>query len=148
MEAAIYAAWLGLHVTVGYVVAPVLFMHLPKMQAGNLAGELFHIVSYISLANGLLLIILGMATRQAFLKTARFVFIIISMLLVVVSEFLLTPVIVALKTGTMDALLLNLVNNTNFGFWHGISQLVYMATAAVVLIHFFMWTQTLIYRKP
>ncbi len=48
----LYAAtlWLGMQIMAGYIVAPVLFKMLPKMQAGEIAGVLFDILSWSGLA--------------------------------------------------------------------------------------------------
>lgn len=46
--------WLGAQLTVGYVVAPVLFGHLPKAEAGDIAGVLFYVVTYIGLSDWLM----------------------------------------------------------------------------------------------
>ena len=48
------AVWLGAHITVGYVVAPLLFHfasrgEISRMTAGNVAGELFHVLMYFGL---------------------------------------------------------------------------------------------------
>ena len=49
VAALLMSVWLGVQIGVGYVVAPILFANLEKMQAGQLAGELFHIVHYLGL---------------------------------------------------------------------------------------------------
>lgn len=48
----LYAAtlWLGMQIMAGYIAAPVLFKMLPKMQAGEIAGVLFDILSWSGLA--------------------------------------------------------------------------------------------------
>ena len=48
------AVWLGAHITVGYVVAPLLFHfasrgEISRTTAGNVAGELFHVLMYFGL---------------------------------------------------------------------------------------------------
>lgn len=42
--------WLGMQIMAGYIAAPVLFKMLPKMQAGEIAGVLFDILSWSGLA--------------------------------------------------------------------------------------------------
>lgn len=45
----IAALWLGMQIMADYIAAPVLFSHLPKMQAGEIAGILFGILSWTGL---------------------------------------------------------------------------------------------------
>lgn len=56
------AIWLGMQLTAGYIVAPILFHLLPKMPAGEIAGILFAITAICGL------VIFGAA--YAFFQTA------------------------------------------------------------------------------
>ena len=47
--AVLLGLWLGAQLTIGYVVAPVLFAQLPKITAGHIAGILFAYLSYFGL---------------------------------------------------------------------------------------------------
>ena len=50
--------WVGALWAVGGIAAPTLFYHLAdKMQAGNLAGQMFGLVAYIGMACGTYLIV-------------------------------------------------------------------------------------------
>lgn len=103
----LYAAtlWLGMQIMAGYIAAPVLFKMLPKMQAGEIAGVLFDILSWSGLA------VWGTVLAAAFAA----------------NQFLVTPVIEALKYGHENWLLS--VVGGSFGMWHGISSMTFMATA-------------------
>lgn len=143
LEAAAYVAWIGMHATVGYVVAPALFANLEKMKAGDIAGQLFHAVSYCSFACCAVLLAMGFAAAPGFARKARFWLLSACAALVAVSEFLLTPVIEALKKGTRDALLLRAFPVDSFAAWHGASQAAYLLTLIVLLAHFWLWARSL-----
>lgn len=120
IAAVLGAFWLGLQVMAGYIAAPVLFAALPKLQAGALAGQLFGYVSY----GGLLL--WGMAFLLVRGKGIALLW-----LLIAANQFLVTPVIEALKTQGSNWLL-SLTGGT-FGMWHGISSLIYLICALLAV---------------
>ncbi|MCP1660227.1 DUF4149 domain-containing protein [Neisseria perflava] len=135
IAAALAAFWLGLQVMAGYIAAPVLFQMLPKLQAGAIAGKLFDVVSYVGLAVWLLVYVVGKreaAQRAAGSLNGKLTAAII--ILLAISQFLITPVIEAIKT-QMTNWLLSLVGGS-FGMWHGISSLIYLLCAifAVVMV--------------
>ncbi|HEZ0813605.1 DUF4149 domain-containing protein [Neisseria meningitidis] len=121
----LYAAtlWLGMQIMAGYIVAPVLFKMLPKMQAGEIAGVLFDILSWSGLAvwGAVLAAAFAALTRR---QTALLLFLLSAL---AANRFLITPVIGALKYGH-ENWLLSFVGGS-FGMWHGISSIVFMATA-------------------
>ncbi|HGG9976242.1 TPA: DUF4149 domain-containing protein [Neisseria meningitidis] len=117
----LYAAtlWLGMQIMAGYIVAPVLF----KMQAGEIASVLFDILSWSGLAvwGAVLAAAFAALTRR---QTALLLFLLSAL---AANRFLITPVIEALKYGH-ENWLLSFVGGS-FGMWHGISSIVFMATA-------------------
>lgn len=121
----LYAAtlWLGMQIMAGYIVAPVLFKMLPKMQAGEIASVLFDILSWSGLAvwGAVLAAAFAALTRR---QTALLLFLLSAL---AANRFLITPVIEALKYG-YENWLLSFVGGS-FGMWHGISSIVFMATA-------------------
>lgn len=121
----LYAAtlWLGMQIMAGYIVAPVLFKMLPKMQAGEIASVLFDILSWSGLAvwGAVLAAAFAALTRR---QTALLLFLLSAL---AANRFLITPVIEALKYGH-EKWLLSFVGGS-FGMWHGISSIVFMATA-------------------
>ncbi|EMS6712452.1 DUF4149 domain-containing protein [Neisseria gonorrhoeae] len=114
----LYAAtlWLGMQIMAGYIAAPVLFKMLPKMQAGEIAGVLFDILSWSGLAVWGTVLAAAFAALLLFLLSA-----------LAANQFLVTPVIEALKYGHENWLLS--VAGGSFGMWHGISSMTFMATA-------------------
>ena len=130
LETIAIVAWLGSLTVVGYVVAPVLFQNLPKMKAGDIAGQLFHIVSYIGIISAVVLIFSG---------SLKGFFITIALLCTIVSEWLITPVIVALKTNGKNVLYQQF--GGSFAQWHGVSQIIYLITAISLFLFVIFWTR-------
>lgn len=104
------AIWLGMQLTAGYIVAPILFHLLPKMLAGEIAGILFAITAICGL------VIFGAA--YAFFRrqlASLSWWVLVLWLLLACNHLLVTPVIEAHKYG-LDNWLLSLVGGT-FGIW-------------------------------
>ncbi|HGM2880372.1 TPA: DUF4149 domain-containing protein, partial [Neisseria gonorrhoeae] len=95
----------------------------PKMQAGEIAGVLFDILSWSGLAvwGTVLAAAFAALTRR---QTALLLFLLSAL---AANQFLVTPVIEALKYGHENWLLS--VAGGSFGMWHGISSMTFMATA-------------------
>jgi Na+/melibiose symporter-like transporter len=117
--------WWGSLTTLGFLVVPLLFMHLatPAM-AGNMAAKLFAVQTWISLVcGGLLMIFLPSkaSAKQLGYARAALIFVAIGMLLAALNEFAVSPQIVARE---------------NLKLWHGIGSAMYLiqwVCSAVVL---------------
>lgn len=110
----LYAAtvWLGIQIAGGLI-----------MQAGEIAGVLFHIISWL----GLIIWGILFLTHTKILTRLQTILLCTLLLSVAINQFLIAPVIEALKYGHEDWLLSLL--GGSFGMWHGISSIVFMATA-------------------
>ena len=110
----LYAAtvWLGIQIAGGLI-----------MQAGEIAGILFHIISWL----GLIIWGILFLTHTKILTRLQTILLCTLLLSVAINQFLIAPVIDALKYGYEDWLLSLL--GGSFGMWHGISSIVFMATA-------------------
>ncbi|MBQ9184227.1 MAG: DUF4149 domain-containing protein [Neisseriaceae bacterium] len=141
IETLCIVAWLGSLTVIGYLVAPVLFQNLPKMTAGDIAGQLFHFVSYIGLISAVVLIFSGSLKQgfKAFLGSLKGFFISMAILTTIISEWLITPVIVALKTNGKNVLHQWL--GGNFAAWHGVSQIIYLITAISLILFVIFWAR-------
>lgn len=125
-------AWLGLQLGVGYLVAPVLFQNLERMQAGALAGVLFTVTAYIGMFVWLLVYFTGRSEqKRAYTRAHTGKWILLLLVLLAVNQFLITPVIEAHKTGTANWLLTLL--GGSFGRWHGTSTIIYMVCSVLGL---------------
>ena len=141
LETIAIVAWLGSLTVVGYVVAPVLFQNLPKMKAGDIAGQLFHIVSYIGIISAVVLIFSGSLKNgfKSFLGSLKGFFIAIALLCTIINVFFITPVIVALKTNGKNVLYQQF--GGTFAQWHGVSQIIYLITAISLFLFVIFWTR-------
>lgn len=93
------------------------------MQAGEIAGILFHIISWL----GLIIWGILFLTHTKILTRLQTILLCTLLLSVAINQFLIAPVIEALKYGHEDWLLSLL--GGSFGMWHGISSIVFMTTA-------------------
>lgn len=109
----LYAAtvWLGIQIAGGLI-----------MQAGEIAGILFHIISWL----GLIIWGILFLTHTKVLTRLQTILLCTLLLSVAINQFLIAPVIEALKYGHEDWLLSLL--GGSFGMWHGISSIVFMTT--------------------
>ncbi|WP_107928139.1 DUF4149 domain-containing protein [Neisseria animaloris] len=132
LAAVLVGVWLGLQLGVGYLVAPILFQNMGRMEAGALAGVMFNVVAYTGMAVWLLVYFIGRAELNRHVMrshTNKFVLALLSFL--AANQFLVTPVIEAYKAGTTNWLL-SLIGGS-FGQWHGISSIIYMICSVLAL---------------
>lgn len=143
LETIAIVAWLGSLTVVGYLVAPVLFQNLPKMKAGDIAGQLFHLVSYIGIISAVVLICSGSIKQglRGFFGSLKGFFISIALLCTIINEWLITPVIVALKTNGKNMLYQQI--GGSFAVWHGVSQIIYLITAISLFLFVVFWVREL-----
>ncbi|WP_455206721.1 DUF4149 domain-containing protein [Kaarinaea lacus] len=120
-ERVLLTLWVGGLWAIGYIAAPSLFATLDDRQlAGALAGQMFHIISYVGLICGTLLLIsvigrLGLQWR---------VWVLVIMLALVVSgEFILQPMMESLK---LQGLTEGSDVKKQFGMLHGVASIIYL----------------------
>lgn len=125
VAALVSALWWGSLSTIGFLVVPLLFAHLPtRAIAGGMAARLFAAQTWVSLACGLALLVIS-RTKAAeagappsYLAIGLIVF---AMLLALLAQFVVAPHIVA---------------RDNLKLWHGVGSVMYLlqwASVAVVL---------------
>ena len=106
---------------IGYIVAPVLFQMLDKPIAGNVAGQLFTIMSYVGLFSSVALII-NIVVNQGFnAKHWQLITLVIMFVIIVVAQFVLQPMMAELKS-----LGLTEENRGQFGRLHGIASVLFL----------------------
>ena len=120
-EKILLTIWVGAMWTVGYIVTPVLFQMLEKPAAGNVASQLFSIVSYIGLFSAIALII-NIIFKSGFDKRHWQLLTLIGMLLLVmIGQFVLQPMMAELKeVGLTEA------NRPEFGRLHGMASILFL----------------------
>ena len=129
------ALWWGSLTAVGFMVVPLLFKFLPTpAMAGHMAARLFTAQTWVSVACGVVLLLVSRSNRPAALSgraQAALVFIVLGMLLALLIEFAVAPRIVARE---------------NLRLWHGAGSVMYAVQwlcAAAVL-----WRITAEPREP
>ena len=129
--------WVGSLWTVGYVVAPTLFATLAdRSLAGTIAGALFRVEAWISLACALAILMLitvqrGSANRQ---RTVLLRIVIAMSACTLLGYFGLQPLMAALREAgsagggmTADARL-------HFGLLHGVAAVVFFAQSVLGVV--------------
>ena len=122
------ALWWGSLTAVGFMVVPLLFKFLPTpAMAGHMAARLFTAQTWVSVACGVVLLLVSRSNRPSALSgraQAALVFIVLGMLLALLIEFAVAPRIVARE---------------NLRLWHGAGSVMYVVQwlcAAAVLWRF------------
>ena len=120
-EKILLTIWVGGMWAIGYIVAPVLFQMLDKPVAGNVAGQLFTIMSYVGLFSSIALII-NISVRQGFnLRHWQLLTLILMLLLIIIGQFVLHPMMAELKSiGITEN------NASQFGRLHGTASLLFL----------------------
>lgn len=130
--------WAGSLWTVGYLAAPVLFASLAdRSLAGSIAGMLFRAQAWLSLACGVLLLLL-LGLDKSLSQRRACLFIIVAMLSCVLTGYFgLQPLMAEIRAaaaangGLMDDAL-----RSRFGLLHGIASVIYLVQSlfAVALV--------------
>ena len=134
-EQILLTLWVGGLWVVGLVVAPTLFAELPDTAtAGSVAGALFTIMSRIGLlcASGLLL--LGGLQRSCHARRWQLLVIIGMVVLIVVGEYLLSPMIAELRASGQVA-------SPRFGQLHGLASGIYLLNCVLGLVLLVIWKE-------
>jgi uncharacterized membrane protein len=128
------ALWWGSLSTVGFIVVPLLFMHLANPRlAGAVAAQLFSMQSYLSAVCGLVLLVIYKPNKPlALVKSAgaATILIVTGMLLALLLEFAIAPRIVSVRAA-----------GESLRFWHAVGSLMYAVQWLCVLA--LLWRLTL-----
>ena len=114
------ALWWGSLTALGFVVVPMLFMHLPSPAiAGAMAARLFTAQTWIGCGCGLLMLLV-FSQKSGFPQAAHtrsaIKFIVAGMLLALLVEFGVAPRIVSARS-----------EGGNLKLWHGLGSAMYIA---------------------
>lgn len=135
-ERSLLTLWVGGLWTAGYVVAPSLFTGLDDRQlAGQLAGQVFRLISYIGLVAGSLLLVSTLVRAGSVWAREWRSWVLASMLvLVVVGAFVVQPMMVQLKQEfAAQGMVPGSAQAASFGRLHGLSSILYMLTSLLGL---------------
>lgn len=125
------ALWVGSLVTIGYIVAPALFITLADPQAaGMVAGGLFYVEGTISLITGVLLLVLANLLVKRGLNRYRSVrwFLLVMLLAAAGMAFVTQPMMDALRQEALDLGLAVMQSPMaeSFKRLHGLSSVLYL----------------------
>jgi hypothetical protein len=123
----IITLWVGALWMTG-VTAFTLFQTLSDKQiAGNLAGKLFEIVSYIGLFSAFYLLIQRlMEFGTGALKQSYLWAVFVMLLLVLAGHFGIQPLLAELKTSALPNDVMHSVFASRFSTWHGVASMAYV----------------------
>ena len=126
VERILLTLWIGALWVTGFMVTPLLFAGLDdRALAGSIAGSLFTVTSYLGLlCSAVLLIINGLTFRAA---NWRAVVMVIMLLLVVIGQFVITPMVAGLRVQ-------GLTDTARFGQLHGIASVLFLITSVLGLV--------------
>lgn len=129
-ERILLTLWVGSMWAVGYIVAPVLFSQLERSVAGNVAGQLFAIVSYLGLFTIVALLLFAfLRTGMCAMKNWRNRILLIMLVLVVVGQFGLQPMMAELKVIGLEG-----DRAKQFAILHGVASVLYLANSLFGLV--------------
>lgn len=137
ITALLISLWLGFHLSVGCVVAPLVSNQLNtsdngKALANTLSGSLFHIANLFTLAVWLIVYFTARSdNRMAYHKSRTPFWAGVLLVLTAINEWLITPVVVALRANQSNWLH-NIIGG-HVGMWNGISYLVYLLCSLIGL---------------
>lgn len=137
----IAGSWLGMQIMTGYIAAPILFKHLDRPEAGEIAGELFAITGYFGLIAWLFIYLLAQISGTGIKPRC---WVLLQIFLIGINQLVAAPVIEAAKHNTQHPLLElshimmphapEMPHITEFAFWHGFYSLIYMACTVLGLL--------------
>lgn len=130
----VVALWAGALWMTG-LAAYIIFDTLPDRQlAGNLAGKLFTIVSYIGLASAFYLLVYRLfASGTSALKHSFFWLVFLMLLLVLVGQIGIQPLLQNLKTQALPLDVMQSTFASQFKMWHGVAGKVYVAECILAI---------------
>jgi len=125
--------WVGGMWVSGYLVAPVLFNMLDKQTAGEVAGRLFTVMSYVGIGCAVLLLLDASTDARSgnlpMWKLTRVRLVTVMVLIIIAGQWGLQPMMVDLKAQGLDQAAVA----TQFGRLHGVAQVLFMLNSLLGL---------------
>jgi hypothetical protein len=133
----IVTLWVGSLWTIGYVVAPTLFATLTdRVLAGTIAGSLFRVEAWLSVACAIALLLLSTAPAEvADASSARLArrLVLVMLACTLVGYFGLQPFMAALREGAGPGGVMDTDSAMQFGILHGIASAIYLVQSLLGL---------------
>lgn len=131
-ERVLLTLWVGGMWAIGFIAAPTLFSALDDRRlAGDLAGQLFTIMSYLGLVCGGLLLVGALArSGTRWVRDGRVWTLIVMLVIIVIGEFVLQPMMSELKaTGLAEGS----PEAARFGQLHGTASTLFLINSLLGL---------------
>lgn len=124
----VIAIWLGSQMAIGYIVAPVLFSQLAdRTLAGELAGGMFSVMAWVSLACGVYLLLYLIAIkRRGVFRSSVFWLVTLMLGITAISHFGIQPLMAQLKHDALPLPVTESAFHDRFALWHGVSSGLYL----------------------
>ena len=123
--------WAGATWVVGYLVAPLLFAHFPRVLAGEAVGVLLNGVYVLGLCCAVLMLLDMRLRLSKQLHLQRELWWLIGMVFLLVVQYAgLTPLMADLKAQS----LVNPAMAADFSRWHAVSEVLYLAQSLMLLV--------------
>lgn len=131
-ENLLFTVWIGMHWTVGYLVAPVLFKTLDDRQlAGMLAGKMFALAAWVGLVVMVVLLLAQLLReRRDSLRAWRSWVMMVMVALIAGGLFVVQPQMAELKA---IGILPGSDTAAMFGRLHGVSSVLHLLTSLMGL---------------
>lgn len=120
--------WVGGLWAIGYLVAPMLFVHLgDRALAGVMAGKLFALIGWVGLACAayLLIFLIGRWGSQV-LRRAVFWLVFLMGVASAIQLFGIQPLMQQMKLDALPREVMESLLRDRFATWHGISSVLYL----------------------
>jgi hypothetical protein len=137
-RAVLVTLWVGSLWTIGYIVAPTLFLTLEnRMLAGTIAGRLFQFEAWLTIACALVLAILVAKAGQSFeSRTRKQLLIVIALMLAcsLIGHFGIQPYMAELRAAVAPGSVMAGEIQARFGRLHGLSSAIYLLQSLLGLV--------------
>jgi hypothetical protein len=128
--------WVGGIWAVGYLAVPVLFQSLTDRQlAGLLAGKMFSLMTYVGIGCAVYLLAhqIQRFGRNVW-KHKTFMLIVFMLILLLAGQFLIQPVMVALKAQAFPLDVMQSALASQFKMMHGLANILYLIQSLLGLV--------------
>lgn len=127
--------WCGSLWAIGYLVAPTLFASLSdRVLAGAIAGNMFRVEAWLSIAAGIALIVLSKLQAEDAARNKRRLFLIAGMLAcTLIGYFGLHPFMAALRESAGPDGVMASSARMQFGILHGVSSALYLVESLLAV---------------
>jgi hypothetical protein len=136
LRALLVTVWVGSLWTIGYLAAPTLFATLTdRSLAGTIAGSLFRVEAWVSVACGLSLLALLLIDRDFAKRRDCIVLSVLMLVCLSVGYFGLQPLMAALKqTAVANGGVMTEAVRARFGMLHGVASVIYLVESMLGLV--------------